>query len=514
MTRRNTPVIIGVGQSSDRIDGPDYRAWSASDLAAAAARSAIQDAQAADPQALYSAIEAIATTRTFEDSLPVEPAFGKSSNFPRSIAQRLLIDPRCAVWAKAGGNSPQDLVVEFAGRIAAGEFEVVLITGAEAISTVRHARAKGLALDFAEDPAGAVEDRGPGIEELLDPLTLRHGVDNAPVGYALAENARRARLGLSVEDYAQEMGRLFAPFARIAHGNARAAWPVPAYSAEELAAVDGHNRWIATPYPLHLVARDQVNLGAAVLLASEQAARRLGVAQEKFVYLHGAAKASEKPLLRRADLGASEAARAVVRATLQRADIAVDEVSFFDFYSCFPIAVSNVACDELGLSPEDPRRLTVTGGLPYFGGPGNNYSMHAIAEMVEKLRAQPGARGLIGANGGNLSKYSAGVYSTAPRAWWDFDLESLQRLLDARAEPTVLAGFEGLGTIETCSVQHVRGVPLHAVVVGRTGDGARFIARSREGDDALLRAMMDRDPLGAAIVVTAEGDLNRFVLQS
>ncbi|NED69845.1 acetyl-CoA acetyltransferase, partial [Streptomyces sp. SID10244] len=66
---------------------------------------------------------------------------------------------------------------------------------------------------------------------------------------------------------------------------------------------------------------------------------------------------------------------------LDVAEIGLDDVSFVDIYSCFPIAVSNVI-DPLGITGDDARGLTLTGGLPFFGGPGNNYSLHAIAEAV------------------------------------------------------------------------------------------------------------------------------------
>ena len=68
----------------------------------------------------------------------------------------------------------------------------------------------------------------------------------------------------------------------------------------------------------------------------------------------------------RADLGASPAARLACREALGAAHVSVNDIALFDLYSCFPIAVFNV-CDGLGLSPQDPRGLTVTGGLPYFG---------------------------------------------------------------------------------------------------------------------------------------------------
>lgn len=56
----------------------------------------------------------------------------------------------------------------------------------------------------------------------------------------------------------------------------------------------------------------------------------------------------------------------------------------------------------------------MTGGLPFFGGPGNNRSMRAIATMVSLLRARPGGYGLVTANGGLLSRHATGIYSTTP----------------------------------------------------------------------------------------------------
>lgn len=63
---------------------------------------------------------------------------------------------------------------------------------------------------------------------------------------------------------------------------------------------------------------------------------------------------------------------------LRQAGLSLPQIDLLDLYSCFPSAVQ-VAQRELGLSQDDPRPLTVTGGLPFNGGPFNNYVMHAIA---------------------------------------------------------------------------------------------------------------------------------------
>ena len=126
-----------------------------------------------------------------------------------------------------------------------------------------------------------------------------------------------------------------------------------------------------------------------------------------------------------------------VRRALDVAGVSLANLAAFDLYSCFPIAVFNI-CDALGLAPYDPRGLTLTGGLPFFGGAGNNYSMHAIAAMVRRLRAEPEAFGLVGANGGFLTKYSVGVYSTKPAPWRGFSSADLQREIDASAHKAML----------------------------------------------------------------------------
>ena len=178
----------------------------------------------------------------------------------------------------------------------------------------------------------------------------------------------------------------------------------------------------------------------------------------------------------------------------------------FDFYSCFPVAVFSTAIDHLGLSADDPRGLTVTGGLPYFGGAGNGYSSHAIAEMVDRLRAKPGSFGLVGANGGFQSKYAALVLSTQPAP---FPGWSEARRPDDGA-PVVADLVEGVGRIETYTVVHGREGPTHAIAIGRLPDGKRFIARS--DDPASLAAMQARDPLGAQVALSNDGERNAFTL--
>ena len=507
-----TPIVVGVGQAAERVDDAGYRGLSPIDLAVEAARAAVTDT-GADASAVVAAIDTIACTRQFEDSSPGAPSpLGKSTKYPVSVANRLGVVPKRAVLEIAGGQSPQHLLTEFGREIVGGRADVVLLAGAEAISTIRHLAQSDNKPDFSDDPAdpaGIYEDRGFGLAGLVSREQVAHGLTNAPSQYALLENARRAALGESRDKYSAAMGALFAPFTKVAAANPLSAAPEE-HSAEELVTVTERNRMIAEPYRRFLVARDQVNQGAAVLLMSVESARRIGVDEGKWVFSHGQADLRDRCLLERKNLGEGPAAVTAVRHALQVAGLALDDIDFFDFYSCFPIAVSNIT-EALGLSPDDQRGLTLTGGLPFFGGAGNNYSMHGIAEGVGRVRAKPGSYALVSANGGVVSKTSVGIYSTKPTELRSDDSDKLQREINALQTPPRVAHPAGWATIETFTVVHGRDGQRTGIVIGRLDNGGgRFISQAAPGDDELMTLLeTGEQPIGERVFVTAFGYGNR-----
>ena len=137
-------------------------------------------------------------------------------------------------------------------------------------------------------------------------------------------------------------------------------------------------------------AQDAVNQGAAVLLTSVGKAREWGIPEQRWVYLHGYGDCDDINVIDRPDLCVSYAQNLAVGRALESAGRSIDEIAHIDAYSCFPIAVLS-ACVAMGIDPVTDRSLTLTGGLPFFGGPGNNYSMHAIAEAITRVRSEPSA---------------------------------------------------------------------------------------------------------------------------
>lgn len=508
MKEMNTPVLIGCGQTTDKRT-PEL-AGTPVELMADVARKAADDAGAGE--ALLQAIEVIATVGLVVDS----PESGSSTrgmirNVPDAVSRSLGINPARKFSTYAGGNTPQMLVNKYAQQIASGEASAVLLVGAEALETmVSRLKAK---LDM-----GAWHDGAGGDPEVLGeprPAASAHemsyGIHTPSVSYPLFENALRGKYGYSLDQHREQMGKLFQRYNAVAAKNPLSWFPTER-TADEISTVSDENRYVGFPYTKYLNSIIRVNMGAAVIMTSVARARELGVSEDRMVYLHGCADANEIwNVTERTNYYSSNAVRTIGEKAFAMSGKSIDDMDFFDIYSCFPSAVQ-VVCDELGLAHDDPRGLTVTGGLPYFGGPGNNYVMHSIASMMDVLRAHPGKYGLLNGNGWFLTKHSIGIYSTTPVRgdWKRDDPASYQQAILDRAHPPFTETPQGPARIETYTVMYGRRGVERALIVGRLDDGTRFLAHT-PADAETLRKMIDQDMLDAAGFVSSGPEGNVFI---
>ena len=504
------PVLIGVGQFTYRGDPAVSPAPTA--LLKIAAERAAADAGLGAPG--LAAIDALAVAGFTVDAPGGGRVVPHSTNPPASLARRIGAAPRWAVYSHMGGNTPQHMVNTVAERIAKGETELALCVGCEFLGSAVRRLTKGLPFDdWAADedqdldPPERIGDGRPGVS----PYEARHGLLRPINTYPLFENALRARDGRSLAEHQARIGALFSRFTDVAAGNPEA-WFRVKRTPEELVTVSEKNRMVGFPYPKLVNAIMEVDQSAAVILASEAKARELGVPEEKWVYLHGCADAHDLwHVTERQDFHSSPAMRWTGQQALAMAGVALSEIDHFDLYSCFPVAVE-VGAEELGLALDDPRGFTVTGGLPYAGGPGNNYVMHSIAVMTQKLRARRDAWGLVTANGWYLTKQSTGVYS-ARRPDKPFEREDpavLQRQIDALPHPEVIEAPHGRAQIETYTVVHKREGPFLGIVVGRDEAGRRFVAHT-PNDPATLAALEATEQVGRPGTVRAGETTNLFV---
>jgi len=499
-------VIIGVGEIVEQVPANLEEASSPLDLMEQAVKLALSDSGTSK---LGAAIDTIAAVRTFSESgAQLRSPFGDPVNLPRAICKRVGIAPEHAVYSCSGGQVPQQLVNEFAQMISQGERDAVLLVGGEALANQKALKKAKVKADWSDQTDGPSERRHPEITNMFDIANMQNEFLHIPSAYTVMEHARRKKLRLSREAYAKECGRLFEGLAKTAAEHPCSMFKQP-LSADDISTLSDTNNAVTDCYPRAMTAKDGVNQAAAVVLMSEDKARELGIAEDKWIYALSGSDAEDVTLPYRQDLSRSVAMDVAYGAALKSAGISVEQVDYFDIYSCFPIAVFT-ACDALGIAYNDPRGLSVTGGLPFFGGPGNNYSMHGIVNVVKKLRGGKNDYGLVGANGGFITKHCVGVYGRKAGAWNLADKAALKAKVDSQAQPDVAYFADGRASIEGYSVEYGRKGPKRGYIIGRLEDSRTFIGSTDRADMETIQHLIDNDPIGEPVYVTSKGPGNRF----
>lgn len=494
----NRPVIIGVGQSMNRSNDPDDTK-TAMELIDDAIRLAEKDSLAAS---LVQQVDMLCLVNIF--SMP-------HGNHLSELCNRLDIRPDKQLYTWVGATAPQWFVNQAADKIISGKAKVALICGGEAIHSKKiEAKTKGIPFEQWNFPVKESWMAG----DLRDPLTpeeLKYGLILPIHIYPLFENALRHHESLSIEDHRKELGEFCAGFSSIASLNDYAWFKTPK-SREEIEIPSDTNPMVAFPYTRSMCSIMQVDQAAALFMTNEQTAMELGVPRDKWIYLIGSGDASDIwHVSERLNFFSSPSVKVATEKAMAQADVSLEHIDFFDFYSCFPCA-PRIVRNMLGIPKSDPRPLTVTGGMQYFGGPGNNYALHAICTMAEKLRHNPDSIGLVQALSWFISKHSVGIYAGQGKEMPKPQIppESCQAELDKIKGPPLIDQASGNAVVETYTLFHDRsGQPVDAVIVGRLDNGARFLAKT-ERDKDLLAAMMETEFIGRKGRVNFKDGFNIF----
>ncbi len=488
-------LVAGVGQMVQR--DPDPAApRSPIDLCVDTAHIAAEDAGAT-----AAALEAL-------DVVVVPNILGGSyANPARLVAEALGAAGARFDNLPVGGNTPQKAINHWCREIEAGRADSVLLVGAEALATRERTRKAGVRVDWS---GGGDFDPPPPEPAPSSPLELQYKLAVPPLVYPLFENALRAHHGRDIETHRKEVGRLLSGMSEIAARNPYA-WFPRRREPDEITVPSDDNRMVAFPYTKYMNAVLRVDQAAAVWLVSSERARALGIPSDRWVHWLGGGDAIEDPWLlsERESFHASNGMAHAYASAFAEAHLAVEDVHLFDLYSCFPSAVE-MGCDSLGIPLDDPRPLTVTGGLPYAGGPGNDYATHAVASMIPHLRATPGSVGMTTGVGWYFTKHSAGLYGTLPR----MELGTPETPVQQEPGEHVALAEEafGSGRIETYTVVHDREAGREAgIVIGRLEDDRRFLALVEGGEDALAALETD-EPIGRTGRVRFDGERNLVTL--
>ena len=321
-------------------------------------------------------------------------------------------------------------------------------------------------------------------EELRHPAELRVGL-KMPVGlYAMVHSAFQARRGGDPAALAARISELFCRLSEVAAENPDA-WlrrPVP---ADEIRTPGAGNRMQAWPYTRMHCSNWSVDQAAALVLCSAGKARELGIPAERWIHPLASAESNHMmQVSRRGALGGCPGARIAGERALSSAGLSMREIDLIDLYSCFPAAVE-IFAGELGI-PTD-RRLTVTGGMPFAGGPYNNYVLQATCRMADLLDAnRPAGKDEQAPARPDLVRlrrhHEAGVRSLEQRAGRGLHLLRCQRSGRARGgrPATWRWNYDGAATVAGYTALHERGGPPRAIVIADAADGRRVVAESAD----------------------------------
>ncbi|KAB8271671.1 hypothetical protein BDV30DRAFT_227998 [Aspergillus minisclerotigenes] len=482
------PVIIGVADIKNKTTKAEV-AKEPLQLMVEAIEAAIRDTQLSNTEILKlkSSIDSLSVVKTWTWTY---------ADLPHLISQKLSISPRLTHYTKQGGNQPAKLLDEESLRIAGGQSRVSVITGGEALAslgayakigqmpppgwTPPETEVKGV---FSPSPDRFKKDDLDGIHSIGLPIQV----------YPMYENGFRAHRGQSLAENHMESASLYSRFSQVAvtrpySWNFQSKVETP----ESIAQVTTKNRMICLPYPLLMNAFNSVNLAAACIVTTAEYAAELGVPRSKWIYpLGGAGATDSEEVWNRPNFFSSPAISKSLDGCLASSGLTKNDIDLFDFYSCFPI-VPKLASEHLGLSISSPSKpITLLGGLTFFGGAGNNYSMHAITEMVRQLRRGQGQNGLILANGGILTYQHAICLSSRPPSNGIMypNVQNAHQVAIEVPIPRVTHVAEGDAVIETYTVEfHRNGHPARGYIIGRlkTG-GSRFVAN--HGNETTLREL-------------------------
>ena len=486
MSNENTiPVLIGAAQFTDRSNSEG--GLTPVQMIAQAINFALKDTGKADR---FNTVDVMACSGLTVDAKQVmTPVSGLVKNVPLAAAKEAGISASKYVYAQAGGNTPQMLVNHYAKSITNKECETVVIAGGEALHTMNLRFNHWL--KFLRPKLKWKDKSGPAPEDIGDPRDGSSEYENQysmnlPANvYPMFENALRAHYKLNLDDHRKKMGELFFKFSEVAANNPYR-WFDQVPSKEQILEQSLNNRMIAFPYRKRLNSMLMVNQSAALIMTSLAKAKSLGISEDQCIYLHGYADGHDIwNVSERRNYHSSPAIKSLSQRALAMANKAIDDIATFDLYSCFPSAVQ-VALDAMEISHDDSRSFTLTGGLPYFGGPGNNYSMHAIAEMVKWARENPSEFGLVNANGWYLTKHSVGIYSQQkPLAGLPIENAINQ---NKEGAPKLNTTALGPATIETYTVIHNKqDKPTKGIIIARDANSDRCLATCDNSESTLER---------------------------
>lgn len=487
----HTPVIVGLGFQREKLDDPTQCA-EPYQLMVAAARDAAADAGA---PALLDQLDSISVTQ----GLWLYPNPGR-------LIGEALGSPGARTVVAGLGTLQLMPFNDVCRAIAAGEQEVGLIAGGEAkYRALRSNLTQTPVADTVQDDTDQPDVRHTSPDPVCSDLEGLRGLQSPIALFAVIESALRHRQGLSVDAHRDAVARLYHECSAVAAANPHA-WSHDVVPESEIRNPSPKNAMQAFPYTARHCSQWNVNLAVAILVCSVRKAEELGVPRERWIFPAAAAESRHVVVLaQQRHLYSHPGTVMTGERALAMAGVAAEDVSAAELYSCFPGAMRSFAYD-LKLPADCP--ITVTGGMPFAGGPFNHFSLEGLARMAEVLRGDGGDTadrriGMVTNLSGIFGKQACVLLSNQPNPN-GYGYDDVTAAVAERDVPVPLDDdYAGPATIVGYTVVFQRGEMSHGVAVCDTPAGERTVARS--DDPALLDHMMRDEFVGRVVTVAPDG---------
>ena len=476
----HTPVLVGIGTATRREENFE-RALEPLDLMLEAVTAAGMDSGSS-------------VTLAGAQYLAVPHGRWSYRNPAGALARALGAERATTVLASVGVLQ-QSLIGEACARIARGDAHTTLVAGADAGYRLLRAQIAGrqageCVQDDAPDTHLAPED------ELFHPVETRAGLQLAVGLYAIMESAFRAQQGWSVAEHRDRLAELGARFSQVAAANPHA-WQRRAVDARAIREASDRNPMQAFPYTRFHCSTWNVDQAAALLFCSAARAEQLGIPRSRWIFPVASTESNHMvPVSAREDLAASPGARIAGRAALAAGDLQIQDIDLVELYSCFPVAVETFAT-ALGIPLT--RELTITGGMPFAGGPFNNYVLQATCRAAELLRQGGPRTALVSSVSGLLTKQGFGLWSVspAPQGFVQADLSAaVAREVRTRE---VLNAFTGEATVAGYTVLHGRRQSPRGIALVDTLQGQRAMTTTE--NPALIARLQEEEFVGRRVQI-------------
>lgn len=465
----HTPVLVGVGLVMQREENP-RQAREPLELMIDAGRAAGRDCGA---PALLGDIERIAV-----------PVGRWAYRNPGRLIGAALGAVRFTSISAVPGVSQQTLLSDACSAIARGEISTALVTGGEAGYRLQCAKRGGIALhDTASTDLPDIEMTPH--EEMLPDYEQVSGLGSMPVGYyAIVDSAFRRARAYGTGAYRDRIAARYSRFSALAANNPHA-WSRRPVGAAEIRDGAAGNPMLAFPYTKLHNSQWNVDQASALLFCSVEKAQALGIDQERWVFPQVFTEANHMVnITARGALDRCVGAELAGKAAFAQAACTPDELDFLELYSCFPVAVEAYA-HELGI-PESSD-WTITGGMPFAGGPFNSFVLHTVGQMAERIRAKPHSRGMVTTVSGIITKQGFGIWGADPNPHGYEFVDVTRDVIAATDEREVVLDYHGTASVAGYTVMYDRHGAQRGVVVVDLPAGKRSIASS---DDPHVMARM------------------------